>query len=141
MLALRYAGRWRAAGLMLLLLVLAATLMPAVWFMSDRKEFISWLTNIDKWLHAVTFLFLAIWFSGQYERSAYWRIAIGLFFFGILIELSQRMVAYRTAEWFDLAADVGGITTGLGIAAAGVGGWSLRAENWLAQRKAGNNVD
>ncbi len=141
MLSLRYAGRWRAAGLMLLILVLAATLMPAVWFVSDRREFISWLTNIDKWLHGATFLFLAVWFSGQYERRAYWRIAIGLLLFGILIELCQRLVAYRTAELYDLAADVGGIVIGLAIAAVGVGGWSLRAEGWLAQRSAGDNVD
>ena len=141
MLSLRYAGRWRAAGLMLLLIVLAGTLMPAVWFLSDRQEFISWITNIDKWLHGVTFLFLAIWFSGQYERRSYWRIAIGLIFFGVLIELCQRLVAYRSAEWYDLAADVGGTIIGLAIAAAGVGGWSLRAEHWLARRKAGVEVD
>jgi VanZ family protein len=141
MLSLRYSGRWRAAGLMLLILVLAATLMPAVWFLSDRREFVSWFTNIDKWLHGATFLFLAIWFSGQYERRAYWRIAIGLFLFGILIELCQRLVVYRSAEWYDLAADVGGIVIGLAIAAAGVGGWSLHTENWLEQRAAGSNVD
>ena len=141
MLSLRYAGRWRAAGLMLLVVVLAATLMPAVWYMSDRREFISWFTNIDKWLHGATFLFLAVWFSGQYERRDYWRIAIGLLLFGILIELCQRLVAYRTAEWYDLAADVGGIVIGLAIAAIGVGGWSLRAEGWLARRSAGDNVD
>jgi VanZ family protein len=141
MLSLRYASRWRAAGLMFLIMVLAATLMPAVWFLSDRQDFISWFTNIDKWLHGVTFVFLALWFSGQYERRAYWRIAIGLFFFGVLIELSQRMVAYRSAEWYDLAADVGGIIIGMAIAMAGVGGWSLRAEHWLARRNAGNSVD
>lgn len=141
MLSLRYSGRWRAAGLMLLILVLAATLMPAVWFLSDRSEYLSWLTDIDKWLHGVTFLLLAIWFSGQYERRAYWRIAIGLFLFGVLIELCQRMVAYRSAEWYDLAADVGGIVAGLAIAAAGIGGWSLRTEEWLARRNVGIEVD
>ena len=141
MLSLRYAGRWRAAGLTLLILVLVATLMPAVWFMSDRQEFISWFTNIDKWLHGITFLFLAIWFSGQYERRSYWLIAIGLFLFGVLIELCQRMLSYRSAEWYDLAADVAGIVVGLVIAAAGVGGWSLRVERWLALRAAGRNLD
>ena len=141
MLSLRYSGRWRAAGLMLLILVLAATLMPAVWFLSDRSDYLSWLTDIDKWLHGVTFLFLAIWFSGQYERRAYWRIAIGLFLFGVLIELCQRMVAYRSAEWYDLAADVGGIVAGLAIAAAGIGGWSLRTEEWLVRRRTGIEID
>jgi VanZ family protein len=141
MLSLRYAGRWRAAGLMLLVLVLAATLMPVVWLLSDRQGFISWFTNVDKWLHGATFLLLATWFSGQYARRSYWRIAFGLFLFGVLIELCQRMVSYRSAEWYDLAADMGGIVIGLAIAAAGIGGWSLRAENWFAQRSAGGNVD
>lgn len=134
MLPLRYAQRWRAAGLFLLILVLIATLMPAVWFFSDTQKLVSWFNNVDKWLHAVTFVFLAVWFAGQYERGAYWRVALGLVLFGILIELCQRMVSYRSAEWYDLAADVLGIIIGLTIAWLGVGGWSLHAEAWLARR-------
>lgn len=141
MLPLRYMQRWRAAGIMLLLVVLIATLMPAVWFMSDSRELITWFMGIDKWLHAITFLFLAVWFSGQYEKRSYWRIGVGLVLFGIFIEICQRMVSYRSAEWFDLAADVGGIVAGLLIALAGMGGWSMRTEAWLMQRRAGEYVD
>ena len=140
MLPLRYTRRWQAAGLMLLLMVLAGTLMPAVWLWSDNKSFISWFVHVDKWLHAMTFFILAIWFSGQYRRAAYWRIGIGLLLFGMLIEICQRMVTYRSAEWFDLIADAGGIIVGLAIAAAGIGGWSLRLENWIARRNAGAGV-
>ena len=64
MLPLQHVRRWQAAGLMLLLVVLAATLMPAVWFFSDRQSFITWFVHVDKWLHAVTFVVLAVWFSG-----------------------------------------------------------------------------
>ena len=141
MLPLRYTHRWQAAGLMLLVVVLAATLMPAVWFWSDRRVFITWFMNVDKWLHAITFVFLAIWFSGQYRRGSYWRIGIGLILFGVLIEVCQRMVTYRSAELFDIVADAGGITVGLVVAAAGIGGWSLRFEQWYAHRKAGAGVD
>ena len=137
MLPLRYSRRWRFAGIALLVLVLVATLMPAVWFLAKPKEFITWFMGFDKWLHALTFLFLAVWFSGQYERSSYWRIGVGLILFGLLIEICQRMVSHRSAEWFDLAADVAGVTVGLLIALAGAGGWSLRAEQWLAQRTTG----
>ena len=140
MLPLRYTRRWRIAGILLLLLVLVATLMPAVWFISDTRQLITWFMGVDKWLHALTFLFLAVWFSGQYQRSAYWRIGIGLTLFGVFIELCQRAVAHRSAEWLDLAADVGGIAVGLLVALAGLGGWSLRAENWLAQRRADETV-
>ena len=136
MLPLRYSRRWRVAGILLLLVVLAATLMPAVWLLDDTRKIVTWFMDIDKWLHAITFLFLAVWFSGQYQRNAYWRIALGLVLFGILIEICQRMISYRSAEWYDLAADVGGILTGLLIARLGLGGWSLRAEAWLVQREA-----
>lgn len=134
MLPLRYVQRWRAASMLLLLLVLIATLMPAVWFVDDSRSFVTWFMGVDKWLHALTFLFLAVWFAGQYKRSAYWRIALGLILFGVLIEACQRMVSYRSAEWYDLAADVLGVIIGLTVAWIGLGGWSLRAEAWLARR-------
>lgn len=134
MLPLRHAGRWRIAGLTLLLLVLAATLMPAIWFWPQRAQLAAWFVNADKWLHAITFAVLAIWFSGQYRPRSYWRIALGLLAFGALIEAVQRPIAYRSAEGLDIVADGVGILVGLLIAAAGVGGWSMRVENWLVAR-------
>ncbi|MGI9272985.1 MAG: VanZ family protein [Woeseiaceae bacterium] len=141
MLPLQYTRRWQAASLMLLLFVLAGTLMPAVWFWSDRATFISWFMNVDKWLHAITFGVLALWFSGQYRPGAYWRVGIGLILFGVLIEFCQRLVTYRSAELFDLVANTGGVVVGLSIAAAGVGGWSLRLEEWFARRNADADGD
>jgi hypothetical protein len=55
--------------------------------------------------------------------------------FGGFIELCQRMLSYRSAESLDLLADAVGIAMGLAIAAAGAGGWSLRLETWLAERR------
>jgi len=95
----------------------------------------------DKWMHTLTFVFLAIWFSGHYATRSYWRIGISLLLFGVLIEACQRMVTYRSAEWYDLVADAGGIAVGLAIGAAGVGGWSVRLEEWFARRNSGAGID
>lgn len=137
MLPLRYARRWRVASLLLLILVLASMLMPAVWFWSDRRQFASWFFDVDKWLHGVIFAVLAIWFAGQYRPRSYWRIGAGLTAFGLLIEACQRLVTYRSAELYDVAADSAGIIIGLAVAVAGLGGWSLRVEDWYTRRRAG----
>lgn len=136
MLPLKFATRWRIASILLLLLVLAATILPAVWLWPDRARLSHWLSHSDKWAHAITFLILALWFAGQYRRKAYWRIAVGLAAFGALIEIVQRMVGYRTAEWLDMGADMAGIAAGLTLALLGLGGWALRVENWFTAKRA-----
>ncbi len=127
--------------MMILLFVLAATMMPAVWFWSDRDSFITWFVGVDKWLHGITFVILALWFAGQYRPRSYWRIGIGLILFGFLIEGCQRLVTYRSADWFDILADTAGIVVGLSVAAAGLGGWSLRMEERYMRRAVDADVD
>ncbi len=132
MLSLRYIRRWKIAGIGLLAMVLAGALLPADWFWSEGPDspfFVS-----DKWVHGVTFAALALWFSGQYARRSYWRLIMGLVAFGLLIEMTQRMVSYRTAEWMDLLADLLGLAVGMVVALAGAGGWCLRFEEWLQNR-------
>ena len=135
MLPLNHARQWRIASLVMMLLVLVSALMPAVWFFDDRRSILSWLDHTDKLLHASTFLVLSLWFAGQYRPRSYWRIAIGLMFFGLFIEFCQRLVSYRMADWADVGANTIGIVIGLLIALAGVGGWCLRVENWYAARR------
>ena len=129
MLPLKYAARWQFAGIAFLMLVLTAALLPEIPFWPDdpsaRFEF------SDKLLHMIAFTFLAAWFSGQYARTSYWRIAVGLLAFGALIELIQGTVAYRSSEWLDLYADGIGIVAGLIIARLGLGGWSERVERLM----------
>ena len=103
MLPLRHARRWHTASVILLLVVLVATLMPVVWFWPDRFKALTWFESVDKWLHGVVFLVLSVWFSGQFRARSYWRIAVGLLVFGLVIEGCQRMVSYRTADWIDVA--------------------------------------
>jgi VanZ family protein len=129
------------ASAVLLLLVLLATMAPAIWLWPDRPQFVSWFVDEDKLLHGITFVFLAIWFAGQYRPRAYWRIGIGLIFFGVFIEACQRLVTYRSSDWLDVAADVAGITIGLAVAMAGLGGWSLWVENRLDKNKIEAGID
>lgn len=141
MLPLRYARQWWTASVVLLFLVVLVMLMPTAWMWPDRAEFVAWFADADKWVHAIIFCILAIWFAGQYRAESYWRIALGLLLFGLLTEACQRLVAYRSADWFDLAADAAGIIVGLSVATAGAGGWSLRIENWVDRRKASVDLD
>ena len=141
MLELRYARRWQNTGIAILSLIFVAALMPAIWVWPDRQQFPTWFVDADKWLHALTFVFLAVWFAGQYRPRSYWRIGVGLIAFGALIEVCQRLVSYRTAEWLDIVADTLGVVVGLLIATAGLGGWSLRFERWYAQRQAASELD
>ena len=129
MLPLQHTRLWRFLSSLLLLGVLAATLMPAIWF-DSRVAALSWFENSDKWLHGLTFAFLALWFGGLFARRRYWHIAAGLTAFGLLVEGCQLLVGYRMADWLDVAANTAGITGGLLVAAAGVGGWAL----WLEER-------
>ncbi|HET6630130.1 MAG TPA: VanZ family protein [Woeseiaceae bacterium] len=129
MLPLRYARRWQAAGIAVLVLVLGATLTPDFGIQELA------MMPSDKWQHGVTFAFLTVWFCGQYGPRSYWRVSLGMLAFGAFIELCQRMLTYRSAESLDLLADAIGIGVGLAIAAAGAGGWSLRLEDWLAARR------
>ena len=135
MLPLRYAPFWHAVSALLLLLVIAAAIAPAIWLWPDRVSIIRWFGDIDKWAHGLTFALLAVWFAGQYRPASYWRIAVGLIAYGALIEILQRLVGYRSAEWLDVLADTAGIILGLAIAAAGLGGWAQRLESWHLQRK------
>ncbi len=132
MLPLRYAGRWRIAGYLLLAMVLAAAMVPPAWF--GLSNSLSFIANFDKWLHGITFTALMLWFSGQYARHGYWRPGTGLVAFGLLIEIAQRTVPYRSADGMDLMADLAGISLGAAIALAGLGGWCKRFEDGLQNR-------
>ena len=134
MLPVRHVGFWRFFSAVILVAVLVAALSPAFWLFDNRAHALFWFQNADKWLHALTFITLALWFAGLYEKRNYWRIAVGLMLFGFVVELCQLTVSYRTADWVDIGANTAGIIVGLSVAAAGLGGWSLRFEDWYARR-------
>ena len=132
MLELRFAGAWRALSVLALLAIFGATLVPSDWLWFDDPSFRFRIS--DKWMHAITFAALGLWFCGQYTRSSYWRVAIGLFAFGVLIEIAQRAVGYRSGDLLDLAADVAGIAAGLLMGLSGAGGWTPKLEDWLQKQ-------
>lgn len=134
MLPVRHVGFWRFFSAVILVVVLVAALSPAFWLFDNRAHALFWFQNADKWLHALTFITLALWFAGLYEKRNYWRIAVGLMLFGFVVELCQLTVSYRTADWVDIGANTAGIIVGLSVAAAGLGGWSLRFEDWYTRR-------
>ena len=134
MLPLRNAGLWRALSVVLLLLVLVAALLPSLWILDDIDDLLSWFEDSDKLLHALTFVALSIWFAGLFEKGAWWRVAAGLMLFGLLVEFLQLQLSHRTADWRDVAANTTGIIAGLALAAAGLGGWALRFEDWYLRR-------
>jgi VanZ family protein len=133
MLPLQHAALWRTLSILLLIFVLLAAMSPTLWFDSKVKALI-WFEHVDKWLHAMTFAGLAVWFAGMFAVRAYWRIALGLWIFGLTIEGCQLLVSYRMAEWADIGANTAGIIVGLLAAAAGLGTWGLRVENWYSRR-------
>jgi len=128
-LPLRHTGRWRLADIAVLVIVLAGTLAPKMPHVHGAG------LHSDKWMHAITFMLLTVWFAGQYSRRSYWRIVVGMLAFGALVEICQRIVGYRSAEVMDFVADAIGILAGILIAWAGAGGWSLRFEEWIAERE------
>jgi VanZ family protein len=115
--------------------VLAAALAPGWWF-ETRAQALDWIQHADKWLHAIAFFGLTLWFSGLVARDAWWRMALGLLLFGLVIEGCQLLVSYRIADWVDVGANTLGILLGMAIAAAGLGGWGLRLEDWYSKRTA-----
>lgn len=137
MLPLPHAGRWRGAGFLLLGVVFILALVPMAWILPIELSLDTRFIHGDKVLHGMTFAVLTVWFAGQYARRSYWRLGAGLVAFGMLIEIAQYFVAYRSSDWFDLAADVIGIVAGLAIALAGLGGWTV----WVEAQFGGNRND
>jgi len=117
-----YARFWRNAGHVLLLLALAAALLPA-------PSGIGRVAFGDKLLHASAFAFLMLWYAQIYADARDRRhLALGLFAFGLGIELLQSLVPYRSADIWDLVADSVGVVLGALLACTRLGSLFSRFE-------------
>lgn len=100
---LRLLGVWYRLGGLMLLVVGAASLLPAPDVGVD-----------DKTGHVLVYVVLAAWFGLLADsRIALLCTGLGLFAYGILLELLQWMTTYRFAEWGDVLANLVGIAIGL----------------------------
>jgi len=91
-----------------LLLVLCLLPLPAL----PGNEW-SWS---DKDYHALAFACLMAWFAVATPRGGWWRVALTLLGFGIVIECAQSFVPYRSASAGDVLADLAGIALGTWVA-------------------------
>ena len=120
---LRFVYAWLAGGIILMILVLSSTVLPL-----GGKSMMGFG---DKVAHFLAFFILMFWFSGVFRlRLTPW-VALGLLGFGILIEVIQSRLPYRTAELADVMFNGGGILLAWGLATAGIGRWMIFLESQL----------
>jgi VanZ family protein len=129
MLPLRYPRAWLALAWIAVAAVFIAGLLPM------RGGPSLGLIN-DKALHAIGYAALTVILCGIFRRSRYVWIALGLFAMGLSIEYLQDAMGYgRQREWLDVVANSIGILAGAMVALAALGGWALRVESFLTNRR------
>lgn len=114
---------WLSCGYLLVLTVLALTLWPLV------RETAKMIPYFDKFMHALGFMVLMLWFSGLMPKQFYLKLFLLLLVFGALIEVLQNFTPYRRMEFFDFVADGIGLLVGWGLARLGLGNWCIWVEN------------
>ena len=107
-----------------MLLVVLATLVAALALTPTPPQQLS--LGWDKLNHLVAFVVLAVCavFGWRDARAAQRAVLLALLAYGGAIELLQRHVPGRSAEWADLLAD-----------AIGIGAGALLAAAWLRRRR------
>ena len=120
MLPLRWGKFWLGSGWILVVLVVVLSVMPGA---TELR-----LTLSDKTGHMLAYLVLTVWFAGVYTRSRYPWIVVGLILLGGGLEMVQRQLLHRSAEFADLVANCIGISAGIVLSLIFLGGWCLRVE-------------
>jgi len=124
LLDLRYRTFWIAASAVLVLTVVWGSLQTAFGGPS--------IQGFDKVQHFSTYMFLATWFTGIFQRPHWWRIVLGLLGLGLAMELGQYvMQSGRMGDPFDMAANTAGVAAGVALALLLTGGWAQKIETWL----------
>jgi VanZ family protein len=123
-LPLRYPLVWSALGWLLVLGVIVGSLAPG----NSLPTFFSFH---DKVLHFAAYFVLTLWFTGLYRRALYLAVAAVLFGLGVALDMLQGLTATRSLDWYDVAADLLGISAGLAISISYLGGWCQRLEERL----------
>lgn len=92
---------FRIVFVIALALLFFLALIPA----PDIVQFVSWQDKIE---HAAAFAALSVLGWLGWPRHV-WRIAVGLLFYGALMELAQGLTADRFADFYDWIADAVGV--------------------------------
>jgi VanZ family protein len=96
---------WLAIGWMLIAVVVGVSLAPIA--------IDSAIEQGDKYMHAVTYAALMVWFANLYARAPErWLLAAALVALGITLEFMQGWTGYRTFDVADMAANSGGVIAG-----------------------------
>ena len=121
---LRYPSFWLAGAMLLFLIMLtiglSARLMDAVDDVTD-----DWV------VHILGFMVITIVFCGPLQQRFRNKIFIGALVFGVLIEIIQLTIPYRTASLTDMSANLLGLALGWLYLRSKYGDWCLGLEKLL----------
>lgn len=119
----RHARLWYALGMVLILAVVVASLVPA-------RDLPRMRIN-DKTEHLVAYLSLALWFGGLVRLRHFPWLALALLALGGSIEIAQGLMGLgREADWRDFLANTYGTGIGLALSLAGLRNWVRWLELW-----------
>ncbi|MDQ7049172.1 MAG: VanZ family protein [Enterobacterales bacterium] len=98
----KYSTKWRIVFWLNAALLLYLTLMPSVNYRLS-------IDNIDKVFHLVGFGAFALFLGLAYPRLQLWKVFFISSLLGILVELIQSQIPYRSFSFADMLADWLGI--------------------------------
>ena len=125
--ALRYTRAWYLVGVILTLVVIVTSLVPA----GDLPH----LSLNDKLEHLIAYVSLSLWFGGLIAPRRYPQLALALLALGGGIEIAQGIMGMgREADWRDFCADAIGVALGLSACVAGLSHWAAWLEQWPKPR-------
>ena len=93
------------------------------------------INNLDKLEHWLVYATLMVWFAQLYPRRGWYRIALGFFTMGTVLEVLQGQTGYRTFSYGDMAANVMGVLGGWVLAATGLSSLLTSLEKRLHSKK------
>lgn len=103
---LRFIRIWLAIGFLLVGVVCFLTLTPSPPDMGDFPE-------SDKIGHFIAYSFMMLWFGFIYLRGKrYMRVGLAFIVLGIVLELIQGMLDYRSFSTLDMGANACGVMIG-----------------------------
>ena len=124
---LRYTRAWNLIGVVLTLVVIVSSLVPA--------RYLPHLRFGDKPQHLLAYASLALWFGGLVAPRRYAQLALALLVLGGGIEIAQGLMGLgREADWHDFYADALGAALGLALCVAGLSRWPVWLEQWPRPR-------